>query len=125
METTPQPSERKAFPNAAPVKRLVAYIIDSIVVTILSVIAGFVFGILGLGDLLGGLAGLVMGIVYFVGFWSSTGATPGKSAMKIKIVDADGNVPSGGQAFLRYIGYIISGLVLMLGYIWILIDASN
>jgi RDD family. len=30
-----------------------------------------------------------------------------------------------GKGFLRWVGMIISGLVLLLGYIWILIDKKN
>lgn len=65
----------------------------------------------------------VFGLGYFPWFWSRTGATPGMKMMGLRVVrDADGGPISGGQAILRLVGYWVSGLVLYLGYIWILVD---
>jgi hypothetical protein len=46
-------------------------------------------------------------------------------ALGIKVISSDGSPVSWGQAVLRYIGYIISGLVFALGFIWIAFDAQR
>ena len=43
--------------------------------------------------------------------------TPGKAICGLKITDESGNKISVGKAILRYIGYIISALVLYIGFI--------
>ena len=56
-------------------------------------------------------------------FWIYRSATPGKMAVKSKIVDArTGNKPTAGQLIGRYFAYIVSILPLMLGIIWIAFD---
>ena len=56
-------------------------------------------------------------------FWVYRSATPGKMATKLTIVDAKtGNKPSTGQFVIRYLGYYVSTLPLLLGFIWVGID---
>lgn len=67
-------------------------------------------------DLLGQLLVTVPVIVLF---WVFKGATPGKMVLGLKIVDAKTGGPiSFGQAVVRYLGYIPSGLVFGLGFLW-------
>jgi uncharacterized RDD family membrane protein YckC len=68
------------------------------------------------------VTGLILSLAYFVGFWAKSGQTVGNDLMGIKVVRKDGEAPGWGWAFVRYIGYIISGLALSLGFIWILFD---
>ena len=45
------------------------------------------------------------------------------SAMKLQIVHEDGSGDIGiGTALLRYVGYIVSGLAIGLGFLWIIWD---
>lgn len=56
-------------------------------------------------------------------FWRLRGATPGKMLCGIRIVDADSLRPLGtGQCIARYLGYIVSSLPLLAGYLWVGID---
>ena len=56
-------------------------------------------------------------------FWLRFFGTPGKMALRLKIVDANtGNKLSLGQAVGRYFAYIVAAIPLLLGYIWIGID---
>ena len=56
-------------------------------------------------------------------FWIYKSATPGKMATKLTIVDArTGNKPTTGQFVIRYLGYYVSTLPLLLGLIWVGID---
>ena len=68
---------------------------------------------------------LLISVGYFVGFWATTGQTPGKMVMGIKVISTDGQPVSWGKAILRYIGYIINGLALSLGFIWAAFDPKR
>jgi uncharacterized RDD family membrane protein YckC len=58
-----------------------------------------------------------------VGFWRYCGATPGKIAVGVKIVDArTGDTPSTGRLVLRFVCYLLSALPLYLGFLWAAID---
>lgn len=98
---------------------------------ILGIIGGVIGFVLGLFmpsesvQAVSSLVGIVIGVAYFVYFWTTTGATPGKSAMNIRVVSTDGETISAGVAILRYIGYAISAVVLLLGFIWIAIDEDK
>lgn len=59
-------------------------------------------------------------------FWIYRQATPGKMVIGAKIVDAkSGGKASTGQLIGRYLGYYVSILPLMLGIIWVGIDAKK
>jgi uncharacterized RDD family membrane protein YckC len=65
---------------------------------------------------------LVLGAAV-IGFWRTCGATPGKLAMNIRIVDAKtGELPSTGRLVVRLACYFVSAAVLYLGFFWIAID---
>ena len=56
-------------------------------------------------------------------FWVYKSATPGKMATKLTIVDAKtGGKPSTGQFIGRYLGYYLSSIVFLLGFVWVGID---
>ena len=59
-------------------------------------------------------------------FWLVFQATPGKIIFNLKIVDADtGGKPSFLRFVGRLIGYNISVIFLMLGFLWALIDGRK
>ena len=101
-------------------ERLVAYIIDLVVLVFIDL----VFLVL-LGPVAGRLVGALASIVYVIGFWTASGATPGKMLMGLRVVTREGEPIGGGTAALRYIGYIISGLALLLGFLWIIWDPEH
>jgi len=56
-------------------------------------------------------------------FWASKSATPGKMVLKLKIADINtGQKPSVKQSIIRYLGYYVSSIPLLLGIIWVGID---
>jgi uncharacterized RDD family membrane protein YckC len=58
-----------------------------------------------------------------VGFWRYCGATPGKVALGVRIVDArDGSAPSTARLIVRLLAYLVSAIPLYLGFLWIGID---
>ena len=65
----------------------------------------------------------ILPFVATIWFWLRFFGTPGKMALRLKIVDANtGNKLSVGQAIGRYFAYIVAAIPLLLGYIWIGID---
>jgi len=53
------------------------------------------------------------------------GATPGKMALGLKVVRADGSPVSIGLAFGRYFAKMLSGFILLIGYIMAAFDAQK
>ncbi len=113
--------------------RVGATLIDSlIIIIVLMVPLSFIYGqqywtgdqyIHGFWDF---LLGYVVPIVATIWFWLRFMGTPGKMALKLRIVDAKtGNGISLGQAIGRYLGYIVSSIPLGLGFIWIGIDGRK
>jgi uncharacterized RDD family membrane protein YckC len=105
-------------------QRFLAFVIDVIILAVLNQI---VVSIFGGGDpaAASGLSTLV-GIAYVVGLWTYwNGQTVGKRVMGIRIVKADGSPFGLVPAIIRYVGYIVSGIVLLLGFIWILFDKDK
>jgi uncharacterized RDD family membrane protein YckC len=59
-------------------------------------------------------------------FWIYKSATPGKMALKARVVDAKtGNTLTVQQSIIRYIGYYISLIPLGLGYFWVAWDKKK
>ena len=118
-------------------KRFLAYLIDYVVLIILSSVIGCGFGFVGVAlaessrdaaslvNLFVQCLSVLVSASYFVVFWAATGQTLGKMALGIKVVSTDGSPVSWGKALLRYVGYIISGIPLFLGFIWVAFDAKR
>ena len=126
-------------------RRLVALIIDYIIIGIAqSIIIVPIMGMIGFGAVKNvenlenmndqqalGLAGAIMGAgmvlnvvgliamgIYFTLMHSSEKqASIGKMAMGIKVTDMNGNRITRQAAFIRYIGTIVSGAIIFIGYI--------
>jgi len=56
--------------------------------------------------------------LYFVVFTVFAGATPGMQACGLAIVRLDGHLPDTRQLTWRGFGYVLSGVTLMLGFLW-------
>ena len=105
--------------------RVVAVIIDGIILAILSSILN---SILFAGDQVRG-SGLntLVGLAYAMYFWSAYGhgQTVGNRIMKIRVVKTDGSELSLTEAFIRYVGLVLSFLCLAIGVIWVAFDANK
>ena len=112
------PSEYELAPIGT---RFISALIDGI---ILAIIGGILVGV-GQSTAGGGLSFLV-GLVYYWYFWTrQAGQTPGKKVMNLKVIKTDGGPISDSDAILRYIGYLINSVVILLGWIWALFDANQ
>lgn len=62
-------------------------------------------------------------VAFWLLFWRLYQATPGKMAVSARIVDARSGRPmSLLQMIVRYAAYFVSGVPLMLGFLWIALD---
>ena len=62
---------------------------------------------------------------YFVGFWVYRGQTPGKMAMRIKVVTTENTPLTAERALLRFLGYFICHVLGFIPHLWIAIDARK
>jgi uncharacterized RDD family membrane protein YckC len=96
----------------------VALVIDWLIVVV--ILAPLV---VVLGPRTWNLLGFLAVAVAVIGFWRYCGATPGKTAVGLKIVDAaSGGRPPLGRLVLRFFAYFVSALPLYLGFLWAAFD---
>jgi uncharacterized RDD family membrane protein YckC len=107
-------------PRASFGERLIAALIDGIVV-------GLATGILGRIGILGSLVGFVASYGYYVYLEGSpSGQTVGKRAMSIRVVGMQtGQTIGYAGAFIRVIGKIVSSIACLIGYFWMLWDPEK
>lgn len=125
-------------------ERLVAYLIDAVILYVVNMAIGLVIGGGGIaaasameGDeagavaLIGAMMGtfsilLIVNVAYFTYFESSAKqATFGKQAMGLVVTDMDGNRLTPLNALGRYLSKIISAIILMIGFIMQAFDAKG
>jgi len=130
--------------------RLIGYIVDSIIVTIIAIVLIFIgvailtatssftldeTGTVTSGTVSGGgitalfttfLLAVIFAFLYFPWFWARGGQTPGMRMTSIRVVDdRDGSRIGWGKAFLRLLGWWLSSIVLYIGFIWVFIDGRR
>ncbi len=113
--------------------RVGATLIDTLVLMIITVpLLTMIYGadywqstsaVYGVWDL---LLNYLLPAVAVIVFWTYKSATPGKMALRLKVVDAatGGAVPTG-RLVARYFGYFVSMIPLFLGFIWVGIDSKK
>ena len=118
---SPPVGDGPSGPRAGFWRRFAAAFLDGIIVGILQGILRLIFGYnvaTGLGTLLW--------FAYLTYFEGTSGQTPGKKALGIRVVDFGGGDSLGfGRAFIRAIGRILSAIPLLLGYFWMLWDKEK
>ena len=63
--------------------------------------------------------------VFFVGFWARSGRTLGMQSWGLQLQTSDDNVPSFGQASLRFFAALLSWAPGGLGFLWQLWDKDK
>ncbi len=96
--------------------RLGAYLIDAVALSAVAV----VLNIVHLGAI-----GSIVGLAYFLYFWSTSGQTLGMRLLKMKVVRTDGQALSWGTGAVRLGGYIVSAIPLCLGLLWVIWDPGK
>lgn len=68
----------------------------------------------------------VLNLVYFVAFWTYNGGqTVGNRLLGLRVVKIDGTPVTLGTALVRWIGLVISFVVVLLGVIWVGFDPKK
>ena len=107
--------------------RFFAWIIDGVVIAVVMFIL-WLAGLVGADSVedfgaSDGLVNAIVGFGYYVALTSAFGATLGKMALGMRVTDADGNRPGFGAVVMReVVGKIVSALVILIGFFWILVD---
>jgi uncharacterized RDD family membrane protein YckC len=103
--------------------RFAGALVDGILLGIIGSVLG---GILGTGTG-GGTLGFILGAAYFTYMHASAaGQTIGQKLLNIRVADADnGGTIDYGRAFLRFLMSYVSGLALLIGYLWMLWDPQK
>jgi uncharacterized RDD family membrane protein YckC len=101
-------------------RRFAAFFIDWVLLAIVSFILQAVLGSAG------SALTFLLGIGYYTYFHGSTGQTPGDAALSIRVVDKDGGGSIGyGRAFVRWLVSLVSFIVFLLGFLWMLWDSEK
>ncbi|HEY1161904.1 MAG TPA: RDD family protein [Candidatus Dormibacteraeota bacterium] len=114
--------------------RVVAYIIDAIILGIIGGILSVPLGVSysDMSSLSSPAArtsngiDLVLSLVYFVGLWTYMGGSIGQRIFGMRVVDATTGQPVGlGKAVIRWLGLLLSFFVCGIGVIWVAFDARK
>ncbi len=108
--------------KASLLSRLVALILNSIVISFVGLIVRQITG----EDILGISVGFIIGLLYNTYFWTSNqGQTPGKRVMGLRVVKTNGGNIGVLSAIIRYVGYWINTAIFLLGWIWAIFDGKG
>ncbi len=115
-------------------RRLAAFVLD---VIIIGVIISILFPLRNFGPdfwrfssnwflvpfvALSNFVSTLVQVAYYAAFWAWRGQTPGKMLLNIRIIRTDGTNITLGYSLLRFLGYIISAIMLGIGFLWIAFD---
>ena len=101
--------------------RFAAALVDGIIVGVSAEIFALLLG--SFGDYLA----IVLGIGYYAYLeGGASGQTLGKRALGIRVIDINTGGPIGyARGLIRYVGRIVSAIVIYLGFLWMLWDAEK
>ena len=106
--------------------RFAAIFIDGIILFVINLLIAAI-----LNSSTTGRSGIqtLLGLLYYVYFWSSAspwpGQTIGNKVLNIRVVKTDGTDLSITTAFIRYVGLVVSILVIFIGVIWAAFDPNK
>lgn len=141
VEDTPLPEmeafanrnqEIDALPKAGFWMRVVATMLDGLIVFVLQFALSFLLAAAGSAAGIGDISGLIMlfgyvlSFAYYIVFTGYCGQTPGKMALRIKVIRTDGSQISYGRAaFREVVAKFISGIILGIGYLMVAFDEQK
>lgn len=135
MNTTNVPGQ--AIPVIGFGRRLAATLIDGVILIFLTFVLVVIISMVGLvidafnpDDELRLrqiiiLSGIILSAIYYIASWARTGQTVGKTVLGVQVITSHGERLPWGRSIVRYIGYVISGLLLSLGFLWIVFDPKR
>lgn len=113
--------------------RFVAVFLDGLILAIPIVAILFAMGFFSMDSMeraqsnnpMPNLVSMGLYMLYATFFIGKFGATPGKMAVKIKVIRPDGSPVGYGRAFGRYFANILSGIICYIGYIMAGVDKEK
>ena len=120
------PEGMTALEIASVGQRIGAWLVNGVIGILVGVVGFLVVAVIGGFPQLPVFAFAIAYAVVYMWLVSTRGQSPGKMAIGIKIVKTDGTSIGIGTTLLReIIGKIVSSIILLLGYIWILFDGKR
>lgn len=99
--------------------RVVSGLIDAVVIAAIGFLVRL---IIGESD----AVSIIIGAAYHIGMWvKNDGMTLGKKVMGLKVIQTNGQAIDIKTGVIRYIGYIVSGMVFAIGFIWVAFDSKK
>ncbi len=99
--------------------RVGAYLLDNLIIFAVQFVIGMIAPKIN-------VFGIIIAVIYFVYFWTQqNGQTLGHKVLGIRVVREDGKPIDIVTAIIRYIGYIVSGIVIGLGFLWVIWDPKK
>lgn len=107
--------------------RFAAFIIDAIVISVVIVVLDAIGAIdIGEPSATDQVLEAVISFGYYILLTAAFGATLGKMALGMRVVEESGQKAGFFRVLIREtIGKVVSAIVLFLGYIWILFDGNR
>lgn len=108
-------------------KRFCAAVVDGIILVIGQYLIAMLLGLVGvtISANMDMFLSFFFGFAYEAYFTGRSGATPGKMALKLRVIRADGSPVGYGLSIGRYFGKILSFLILLIGYIMAAFDEEK
>jgi uncharacterized RDD family membrane protein YckC len=101
--------------------RLVAWLIDGVIIGVPAFILMMLLPVMLIYPLV-----IAASVAYQIYFWTTTGQTYGKKVMGLKVVSAEtGELLTYSEGAIRYVGYLVSGVALYIGYLWVIWDPQH
>jgi len=130
------PVEAPAAGYVGLVTRALAFAVDAAIINVVAVLStaavGLALSVLSLPDdltdvlvVLGGGCYVLWSVGYFVGFWSTTGQTPGGRVFRFRVCTAALGPLRLHRAVLRFAALMLAALPLFAGLLPILVDARR
>jgi len=115
------------------VTRTLAFAVDAAIINAVAVLTAAVIAlalsVLSLGNdleaalvAIGGVAYVLWSVGYFVGFWSTTGQTPGARLLRFRVCTYAMGPLKPRRALLRFAGLVLAAIPLFAGFLPILFD---
>ncbi len=128
----PAPALAGGTPYGGAATRGLALAADSAIVALILLLGGGLVALVAslVGDVHGGwvagtlvgVAWLIVEVVYFVGFWTSAGQTPGMRVLRLRVVDGRGLPPGAGRSLVRFAGLLLAIIPCFAGFLPVLVD---
>ena len=139
VPVTPPMTYAASLPKAGFWMRAVASLLDSLLLSLVQFVFSLILGLTA-GTMLSGMEphgeafvglmatifGVLVGLTYSVFFTGYCGQTPGKMALRIKVIRTTGEEISYGRAFIREVpGKFLSSILLGIGYLMVAFDSQK